>query len=111
MLFGRLFAIMFLLISSSVFGAGSQDTRSAELTHYDKELNQVYNRLLGNLGDEEKTYLKEAQRAWIKTRDNDCKWAFVDKRDCLIDRTVNRTEELMGSLFQNKDGKYMRLEK
>lgn len=30
----------------------------------------------------------------------------IDKRDCLIDRTVNRTNELKNTDFNAKDGKY-----
>ncbi len=50
---------------------------------------------------------RDAQRAWIKMRDIDCGWAFTDIRDCLMDRTDNRTSELKNSWFFTKNGEYI----
>lgn len=105
----KIFYVTVILLSFqlNVHAAGKDDTRNAELKYYDAELNKTYKKIIAILNEEGKTNLKEAQRAWIKMRNNDCKWAFVDNRDCLINRTVNRTEELKGTLFMTKDGQYI----
>ncbi len=100
--------IVLLLFPCIVCAAGTQDTRDAELKFYDARLNRVYQQIRGELSEEGKKYLRNAQRAWIQTRDNDCMWAFADKRDCLIDRTINRTQELKSSFFIDKYGKYIK---
>jgi uncharacterized protein YecT (DUF1311 family) len=84
----------------------SGDTRDDELAGANKELNRVYRTLLEQLNSEQQKALKAAQRAWITMRDNDCKWAFVDMRDCLMDRTDSRTKELQETYFQSKGGAY-----
>src|SRR6266566_8589758 len=89
----------------------SQDTRNAEMAHYDKRLNEVYKVVLSALPPEKQQKLKEAQRAWITMRDSDCGWAFVDSRDCEIDRTVIRTKELEETWFMASNGDYSSIEK
>ncbi|TAK76196.1 MAG: DUF1311 domain-containing protein [Gammaproteobacteria bacterium] len=86
------------------------DTRNAELSDSDAKLNEVYKKIMSQLSDEGKKSFQNAQREWIKMRDLDCKWAFSDIRDCLMDRTDNRTKELQATWFDNKDGKYTSLE-
>jgi len=89
----------------------SQDTRNAEMAHYDTRLNEVYKAILSALSPEQQQKLREAQRAWITMRDSDCGWAFVDSRDCKIDRTVVRTKELEGTWFTASNGDYSSIEK
>lgn len=99
-----------LLTLLTAFAAGAEDTRNSELAHYDKELNEVFGKLIQQLGPKEQQKLRAAQRAWLQMRDLDCEWAFVDNRDCLIDRTINRTTELKKTNFQSKNGKYGSIE-
>lgn len=103
----RVILSVLLLLSSGAYALGQDDTRSAELASYDKKLNQTYQAILRDLSPEQQVQLKEAQRAWLKMRDADCSWAFVDNRDCLIDRTINRTKELQSSMFTTKAGAYI----
>ena len=88
----------------------AQDTRDAELSSSDQDLNEVYKAVMKRLGVEEQQHLKTAQRAWIQMRDADCEWAFVDRRDCLMDRTDHRMEQLKQTYFQDKDGNYESLD-
>ncbi|HZH43382.1 MAG TPA: lysozyme inhibitor LprI family protein [Lysobacter sp.] len=99
-------AVAALIASMS---AVAQDTRDGELAMADDELNAAYKALLANLDTAGQQHLRAAQRAWIQMRDADCQWAFVDRRDCLIDRTTNRTEELKNTYFSAKDGEYKSL--
>lgn len=78
----------------------------AELKSFDTELNAVYAKIIQRLDAKAQQKLKAAQRAWLQMRDLDCEWAYIDKRDCLIDRTVNRTNELKNTYFNSKGGKY-----
>jgi len=89
------------------YSAGKDDTRNAELKSYDNDLNALYKKIMSQLKEKDKTNLRQAQRAWIKMRDSDCQWAFVDNRDCLIDRTINRIEELSKTWFYTKEGQYI----
>lgn len=97
------------IYSGGALSAGIYDTRNDELEVHDMELNSAYKNLMNTLDANKQKHLREAQRAWLVMRDNDCKWAFVDIRDCLIDRTINRTSELTKSWYQTKDGKYRSL--
>ena len=70
----------------------------------DAALNQVYQRLLTMLDDEEQAQLKEAQTAWIKYRDLNCDFVGDQFKggtmrpmvyaNCLADMTRKRTTEL-----------------
>ena len=74
----------------------------------DKELNVVYNKLKKELNENDKKNLVEAQKAWIKFRNLNCKFKSQDpgdgggpytnkmKIDCLIQETQKRTKELEG---------------
>ena len=70
-------AVTALLLSAMILRSHAQDNDNhpgaAEQTDVDKanaELDQVYRELLARAGDEqEKTALREAERAWIKWRD------------------------------------------
>lgn len=105
----------FLVMSAAAgvsFAAGVDDTRPAEFKQADAQLNVVYRKLMTELRPTERETLKAAQQAWLKFRDADCKWAFsAEHLDCMIDRTLNRTKELQGTLFEAVDGKYREVSK
>jgi uncharacterized protein YecT (DUF1311 family) len=74
----------------------------------DRKLNQVYRRLVKSKRSEEFIgNLREAQRAWISSRDADCllesgshpgsgwSWSLNQTR-CLFQKTCNRTKYLLG---------------
>jgi uncharacterized protein YecT (DUF1311 family) len=102
----RACAIALSLIVGPVIADVGGDTRDAELKNLDRELNAVYSRIIQKLEPKAQQKLKAAQRSWLQMRDLDCEWAYIDKRDCLIDRTANRTNELKNTDFNAKDGKY-----
>ncbi len=89
--------------------ATAQNTRDAELASADSELNEVYNKIYMRLDSTNKEKLKSAQRMWLKMREYDCEWAFVDRRDCLIDRTINRTNELKETYFFANNNDYINI--
>lgn len=70
----------------------------------DAVLNQVYQKLVAMLDDEEKAQLKEAQNAWLKYRDRNCEFVADQYKGgtmrpmiqamCLTDVTKTRTSEL-----------------
>src|SRR5579883_2355182 len=86
------------------------DTRNAELADSDDKLNETYQKIMSQLDKKQQAALKEAQKAWIKMRDADCRWAFSDIRDCLMDRIDNREKELKTTWFGAKNGDYTSLE-
>ena len=99
-------------ISVMAFAIGVDDTRPAEFKEADVQLNMVYRKLMNELRPDYREKLKAGQQAWLKFRDIDCKWAFpAELLDCMIDRTMNRTKELQGSLFEAVDGKYREVAK
>ena len=70
----------------------------------DAVLNQVYQKLVAMLDDEEKAQLKDAQTAWLKYRDLNCEFVGNQYKGgtmqpmiqamCLTDVTKTRTSEL-----------------
>ena len=106
--FTRIAILRFFLAHGCI--AYAQNTRDAELSHYDARLNEVYKAVLSALPSDKQQKLREAQRAWIAMRDNDCGWAFVDSKDCAIDRTINRTKELEETMFMAGSGDYSSVE-
>lgn len=104
----KIFCLIFLLFSvtsfaQSVTGEGELYDQYQKV---DKELNSVYNKLIKGLKETDKKNLVEAQKAWIKFRDLDCKFQSQDvgdgggpyenkmKIDCLIRKTTERIKEL-----------------
>ncbi len=83
----------------------AHNTRSAELEYADAELNKVYSSLIRQLARVDQVALRAAQRAWISFREKDCNIGWADRRDCLIARTQERTEQLRDSLFWTPDGR------
>ena len=74
----------------------------------DKVLNDVYQRLVAKLDEEEKAQLKEAQTAWLKYRDANCEFVGDQYKGgsmrpmiyamCLTDVTKTRTSELRSQI-------------
>ncbi len=70
----------------------------------DAVLNQVYQKLVAKLDEDEKVQLKEAQNAWLKYRDSNCDFVADQYKGgtmrpmiyagCLADVTKKRTSEL-----------------
>ena len=85
--------------------ATGQDTRNAELAHADANLNATYNALLKQLGRGEQAQLRASQRAWLTFRDLDCEFGWTDRRDCLIERTSQREEQLRTSTYWTASGR------
>jgi uncharacterized protein YecT (DUF1311 family) len=77
----------------------------AELTRQDQRLNRVYQALMTRYQPaqfaEQHAKLREEERVWIARRDNECKLNgdTVDNV-CLVQRTVQRAEELEARLKQ-----------
>lgn len=93
-------------LSASV---SAQDTRNAELASADAELNKVYRALISQLGKDYQAALRSSQRAWLGFRDLDCKFGWGDRRDCLIARTEERTQQIRDSLYWTPGGKQIDL--
>lgn len=74
----------------------------------DAVLNQVYQKLVAMLNDQEQAQLKEAQTAWLKYRDTNCEFVADQFKGgsmrpmiyafCLKDVTNQRTTELRGQI-------------
>lgn len=100
-------AACFLFLATMKVAANTADTRPYELERANKNLNSIYQKILGNLQSSDQIKLKKAQREWIIFRDSDCLWAFsAEPQDCLIDRTESRVKELESTLFFDKKGNY-----
>jgi uncharacterized protein YecT (DUF1311 family) len=104
----KIIFFLFLLCTSMTFSqsATGEDELYVEYKKVDKELNFVYNKLKKELNETGQKNLIEAQKAWIKFRDLNCKFKSQDpgngggpyenkmKIDCLIQSTIERTKEL-----------------
>jgi uncharacterized protein YecT (DUF1311 family) len=74
----------------------------------DAELNQVYQKLVAMLDEEEKAQLKNVETAWLKYRDANCEFAADQFKGgsirpmiyafCLADMTRNRTAEIKNQI-------------
>ena len=74
----------------------------------DVTLNQVYQQLVAQLSDAEKTQLKEVELAWLKYRDANCTFVADEYKGgsirpmilamCLTDMTNNRTVEIKNQI-------------
>jgi uncharacterized protein YecT (DUF1311 family) len=76
---------------------------SAETKRQDVRLNENYNKLGSKLSANRKKALLEAQRAWIKFRDANCRFYYdpeggssarVAADECLLNATADRVREL-----------------
>lgn len=104
----KIFYLVFLFFTTISFSqsATGEDELYVQYVKVDKELNSVYNKLKKKLKETDKKNLIEAQKAWIKFRDMNCKFKSQDpgdgggpyinkmKIDCLIQSTIERTKEL-----------------
>ncbi|MDP3681489.1 MAG: lysozyme inhibitor LprI family protein [Flavobacterium sp.] len=104
----KIIFFLFLLCTSMSFSQSvtGEDELYEEYKKVDKELNSVYNKLKNELKENDKKNLLEAQKAWMKFRDLNCKFKSQDpgdgggpyenkmKIDCLIQSTIARTKEL-----------------
>src|SRR3981081_1377908 len=73
---------------------------SAETKRQDVRLNEHYNKLISKLSANRKKVLLEAQRAWIKFRDANCRFYYYDPEGgssarvaadaCLLNATADR---------------------
>jgi len=99
--------LFLLLLTSIIYGQTQTEMNEESVKKYktaDKELNEVYSKVIKTLTAEEKKLLVVAQKNWIKFRDSDCKVVekqyeggsiqFLIYNTCLIDKTKARIEEL-----------------
>ena len=94
-----------IFFSSFSYSQTGEDELYSEYKKADKELNVVYNKLKNKLELADKTALINAQKAWIKFRDLNCKFTSKEdseggviankmKIDCLTQSTIERIKEL-----------------
>lgn len=85
--------------------AGMIDCIGQELERQDARLNKVYNEFMATLSAERKEQLRAAQRAWLKFRDENCKFYYdpdggslarVAANVCVLSATAARADELAG---------------
>lgn len=78
---------------------------SAETRRQDARLNQAYKTVLAQLSEARQRELRDAQRAWLKFRDANCRFyadpdggsiATVEASDCVMSATAARARELEG---------------
>lgn len=76
---------------------------NAELTRQDAKLNAEYKVLMKSLSTERKTQLRNAQRAWITYRDENCAFYYdpdggtmarLEANMCMLRMTAERANEL-----------------
>ena len=79
------------------------DCMSAETARQDARLTENYKKLMAKLSAKRKKTLLEAQRAWIKFRDLNCRFyydpdggtaALLAGNDCFLQATADRAKEL-----------------
>ncbi|NIY47049.1 lysozyme inhibitor LprI family protein [Cedecea colo] len=91
----------------------SNECYSAQYKQDDQLLNQTYKKVLSLATPEQQNLLRQAQLAWIKVRDADCKFISSGSEGgtiapmihsiCLSDRTKERTA-FLESLTQCEEG-------
>lgn len=79
--------------------AEAQDTRDAELAGSDRQLNGTYLTIIRQLLPADQAALRRSERLWITFRDADCDFGWGDRRDCLIQRTDEREQQLRDSTY------------
>jgi uncharacterized protein YecT (DUF1311 family) len=103
----KIFFVMslFLWFTTFSFSQTGEDELYVEYKKADKELNLAYNKLKNKLNITDKIALVNAQKAWIKYRDLNCKFTSQEdsqggvisnkmKIDCITQSTIERTKEL-----------------
>ncbi|MEJ7925742.1 lysozyme inhibitor LprI family protein [Sphingobium sp. AN641] len=101
----RLYLLTAILLATLPVALMAQDTRNAELAHADAQLNSSYRALMRRLSSSDQNALRKAQRAWLAFRDADCAFGWPDRRECLAQRTEERTQQLMDSPYFNSTRK------
>ena len=64
--------------------AATQACLKRHLDSAQRRLNMVYQKLSGQLEDEDKTSLEELQQSWIAYRDAECEWESTQSETCLL---------------------------
>ena len=101
----KIIILTFIFFSSFSYSQTGEDELYSEYKKADKELNVAYSKLKNKLELVDKTALINAQKAWIKFRDLNCKFTGKEdseggviankmKVDCLTQSTIERTKEL-----------------
>jgi uncharacterized protein YecT (DUF1311 family) len=104
-----LFVLLLLPLASFAQSATGEDELYRHYDTADKELNVVYQKLKSEREGSDREHLIEAQKAWIRFRDLNCKFKSQDSGNggvitnklriaCLIEATEERTKELKGLL-------------
>ncbi|MDB4951261.1 MAG: hypothetical protein JWM27_3910 [Gemmatimonadetes bacterium] len=85
---------------------------TADVRRADAELNRVYGRLSGKLDAGRRRLLLEAQRAWLRYRDAQCRFAAsestggtleaIERLDCLATVTRARIHDLRAELYSGR---------
>jgi uncharacterized protein YecT (DUF1311 family) len=90
-----LFKILIILTGSLLTGLTyALEEKVAEYQAADAELRNAYKQLKEKLNTQDKGKLKESQRRWQAFRNGDCGYGSVEKFDCLVARTKERTQQL-----------------
>lgn len=99
--------VLLMIVVFRVEAVGG-DTRPFEFKYADRTLNMVYKEIFDKLSPDEQVKLKNSQRKWIIFKDLDCAWAYAfEPYNCLIDRTENRTKDLLETYFFDRDHNYI----
>ncbi len=102
------FIALFLLVSASGFGFETQlemnEKAHIKAVQADTELNSIYKQLIEKLTVKEKANMLQAQRAWIRFRDAQCRFEWqtyeggsiapLNFSECFARMTRARTKEL-----------------
>ena len=110
------FFLAILLICQSVWAGDKPDCSNPQGSYEesycaeqaynrnDRELNAVYQQLKKQLNKEQRGLLVNAQKGWLKVRDNDCELEHYGSRggtgwysnilNCKNEKTINRIKEL-----------------
>lgn len=83
--------------------ASMLDCGSDEHAEQDRRLNDTYRALIATLSAERSAQLREAQRAWLRFRDENCAWyadagggtaASLAASSCMLEMTKSRADEI-----------------
>ena len=81
------------------YGRSRQEPPQGQLESSDMHLNQVYHQLIGVLKPEQGQQLKNDQLQWIQKRDAYASESSGNRKDALLQATIDRTEELNRALW------------
>jgi uncharacterized protein YecT (DUF1311 family) len=96
-------------ISYSQSNAQMKEISSKRFDKFDKELNQVYQRIMKERGGKQKDNIRQAQRDWLKFRDGHCLCESTEHEggtleglvhiECLARLTEERVKQLKTFLY------------